>query len=279
MILDKLRHNFLVFSDIDGSFMNHEDYSYLILKEFIRKIKKQCQIIFTSSKTFEEIIKINKSLELSTPFIVENGACIFFPKSYLKYVRDKNFFLYKNHLGFKVFKGNLSASNKKINELKKDYKFNFLSDLDDKKIMEITNLSFSKIKLVKKRMFSNPIYWEDSESNKKQFEKHVHQLGYNLSHGGRFTHLSIDYDKGKAIKKFLKIFDVKMFHNLTTVSIGDNHNDLSMLELTDYSCVIKSKKKQLLLKKTKNNYYSKQIAPNGWQESLLYILKKERVNF
>ena len=52
MILDKLSHNFLVFSDIDGSFMNHEDYSYLILKEFILKIKKQCQIIFTSSKTF-----------------------------------------------------------------------------------------------------------------------------------------------------------------------------------------------------------------------------------
>ena len=63
-------------------------------------------------------------------------------------------------------------------------------------------------------MFSNPIYWEDSESNKKQFEKHVNKLGYNLSHGGRFTHLSIDYDKGKAIKKFLKIFDVKMFQIL-----------------------------------------------------------------
>ena len=80
----------------------------------------------------------------------------------------------------------------------------FLSDLDDKKIMEITNLTFSKIKLLKNRMFSNPIYWEDSISNKKQFEKHVYQLGYNLSHGGRFTQFSIDYDKGKAIKKFLK---------------------------------------------------------------------------
>ena len=33
-----------------------------------------------------------------------------------------------------------------------------------------------------------------------------------------------------------------MFKYLTTVSIGDSHNDLSMLELTDYSCVIKSKK-------------------------------------
>ena len=65
---------------------------------------------------------------------------------------------------------------------------------------------------------------------------------------------------------------LKMFHNLTTVSIGDNHNDLSMLEMTDYSCVIKSKK--LSLKKTKNNYYSKQIAPNGWRESLLHILKR-----
>ena len=85
MILDKLSHNFLVFSDIDGSFMNHEDYSYLILKEFILKIKKQCQIIFTSSKRpSKEIIKINKSLELSTPFIVENGACIFLSEKLFK---------------------------------------------------------------------------------------------------------------------------------------------------------------------------------------------------
>ena len=128
-------------------------------------------------------------------------------------------------------------------------------------------------------MFSNPIYWQDTMSNKKLFEEHVYKLGYNLSHGGRFSHFSIDYDKGKAIKKFIKIFDKKKFKYLTTVSIGDSHNDLSMLELTDYSCVIKSKKKQLSLKKTKNIYYSKQAAPNGWQESLLYVFKKEKINF
>ena len=44
MILDKLSHNFLVFSDIDGSFMNHEDYSYLILKEFILKLKNNVKL-------------------------------------------------------------------------------------------------------------------------------------------------------------------------------------------------------------------------------------------
>ena len=65
-----------------------------------------------------------------------------------------------------------------------------------------------------------------------------------------------------------------------TISIGDSHNDISMLELTDYSCIIKrEKKKSLVLEKKKNNYYSNNIAPDGWSESLEFILNKEKINF
>ena len=73
---------FFIFSDIDGTFMNHTNYSYSILKKYILLLKDNCQIIFNSSKTFEEMNELNQSLNLRTPFIVENGACIFFPKNY-----------------------------------------------------------------------------------------------------------------------------------------------------------------------------------------------------
>ena len=53
-----------------------------------------------------------------------------------------------------------------------------------------------------------------------------------------------------------------------------------MLELTDYSYIIKTqKKKNLYLKKKKNLYHSKSIAPLGWRESINHVLNKEKLYF
>ena len=49
--------------------------------------------------------------------------------------------------------------------------------------------------------------------------------------------------------------------------------------MTDYSCIIKSPKKNILYIKNKNKYYSKHPAPTGWKESLLKIFTKENINF
>ena len=76
--MKNLNKDIIIFSDIDGSFMNHNDYSFEELKPFVDKISQISQIIFVSSKTYAEIIKLKKKLKISFPFIVENGACIFF---------------------------------------------------------------------------------------------------------------------------------------------------------------------------------------------------------
>ena len=125
-------------------------------------------------------------------------------------------------------------------------------------------------------MFTDPIYWMDSEKKKKKFENEINLMGLKIEFGGRFMHVSQNFNKGMAVKQFLKIINIK--NNFITISLGDSQNDLSMLNLTDYSCVIKSKKK-LDLKKSKNKYYSKIIAPEGWKESLDYIFKKEKIYF
>ena len=59
----------LIFSDLDGTFLNHNDYSYSNLKKFISKIKKQSEIIFTSSKTFCEMVKLYEKLNICFPFL------------------------------------------------------------------------------------------------------------------------------------------------------------------------------------------------------------------
>ena len=73
--------NYYIFTDLDGTLLNHDNYTLGGIKNFINKIKLRNHIIFSSSKTFCEILDINKKLDLNFPFIVENGACIFFLKT------------------------------------------------------------------------------------------------------------------------------------------------------------------------------------------------------
>ena len=254
----KIIKSFLIFSDIDGTFMNHKSYSYSVLKKYIFLLKDRCQLIFNSSKTFEEINELNKTLKIRSPFIVENGACIFFPKNYNQIFFDKNFFKHSNYFGYKLTKKNPQSLITDINHLKKKYKFSFFSEISDFQLKKITNLNIQKLKKSRMRMFSNPLFWEDEESKKEKFEKEIKSLGYEMSFGGRFLHLSDSYNKGIAVKEFLKILRLKK-KVYKTISIGDSNNDLSMLEQTDY--------------------YSKTFAPEGWKESLEYIFKKENVNF
>jgi predicted mannosyl-3-phosphoglycerate phosphatase (HAD superfamily) len=59
------------------------------------------------------------------------------------------------------------------------------------------------------------------------------------------------------------------FNDIEVISCGDSSNDLSMLENSDYSVVIRlPDKKNMKLKKNNNVFNSTKIAPLGWQEEI-----------
>ena len=90
---------------------------------------------------------------------------------------------------------------------------------------------------------------EDSNKNLQAFKKKLIKNEIIITEGGRFIHFNVGYDKGKAVAKFLEIYKKQKFQSVLSISLGDSENDVSMLELTDYSCCIKSPKKKLYLKK------------------------------
>ena len=253
IILIVLKMKTLIFSDLDGTFLNHDDYSYSNLKKFISKIKKQSEIIFTSSKTFCEMVKLYEKLNICFPFIVENGGCIFFPQDYLNFkLVDQNFFEHENYLGLQIGRNNLNKSKNNIKKINfsENFKFSFFSELNDNELIELTNLEAKNVEDSKKRQFSDPIYWKDTKIKLQIFKKKLKEKKITVSEGGRFLHFNLDCDKGKAVHKFLKIYKKHKSKNILTISLGDSENDLSMLELTNYSCIIKSsKKKKKLFKK------------------------------
>ena len=54
----------LIFSDIDGTFLNHDNYSMGTLIKYIKNLNMDFEVIFNTSKTYEETVKINKKIHI-----------------------------------------------------------------------------------------------------------------------------------------------------------------------------------------------------------------------
>ena len=66
-----------IVSDVDGTLMDHS-YDLTPAKETIKYLQKlSIPVILCTSKTAAEVKVIRKDLNLSDPYIVENGAAIY----------------------------------------------------------------------------------------------------------------------------------------------------------------------------------------------------------
>ncbi|MCO4797949.1 MAG: HAD-IIB family hydrolase, partial [Colwelliaceae bacterium] len=67
----------LIFSDLDGTLLDHFTYQSTAANETIQQLKSaNIPVILNTSKTFAEVKIILDELQLTTPFIIENGAAI-----------------------------------------------------------------------------------------------------------------------------------------------------------------------------------------------------------
>ena len=66
-----------IFTDLDGSLLNHNNFEFKEIKDFILDcIKKGIKIIPNTSKTKSEVEVFLDQLGQNLPFVVENGAAI-----------------------------------------------------------------------------------------------------------------------------------------------------------------------------------------------------------
>ncbi|BCE00752.1 HAD-IIB family hydrolase [Marinicellulosiphila megalodicopiae] len=267
----------LVFTDLDGTLLDHDTYSFSDAIPTLDILnKKNIPIIINSSKTFDEIIEIREQLKIKDPFIVENGAAIFFELDYFDVIPD-HVIEYENHYVLE-----LSKPIQYWNEIFKDIEFQIntklerFSTMTPQRVSELTGLSLIESSKAKKRLYSDPIYFDGEESDLKFLLEMLENMGCHVLVGGRFIHVTNGCNKGVALKEMVNVFKINNQLDYSTIALGDSNNDLAMLEIADTSIVISNRNKTpLVVKKAVNTFTSTLFGPAGWNEILGPIIQTD----
>lgn len=258
----------IIFTDLDGTFLNHHNYSFQESQESLEKIAQQkIPLIFTTSKTKIEVEQLQQKVGIVEPFIVENGAALFIPKDYQNFNLDflTDFEEYKVLIFGKTYEQILNF----YNQYKEEFGLKGFSDMNIDEIVKLTGLDNSSATLAKQREFTEPFIFKDT--NKLEKLKNL-ALTYKIkiTQGGRFFHLiGENQDKGIAVKRTIELFEKLYNAKIDSIALGDGENDIKMLEVVDIPIAIKNNNDEYLSLDILNLQKSTYQGSSGWNEMIL----------
>jgi mannosyl-3-phosphoglycerate phosphatase len=258
----------IIFTDLDGTFLNHDNYSFEEARGSLAKIEEQnIPLIFTTSKTKAEVIKLQKKVGINEPFIIENGAALFIPEGYQDIQIDycDNFEEYKVLIFGKRYDQILNF----YNEYKDEFGMKGFSDMSLEEVMEYTSLDEEAAKLAVQRDFTEPFILKDS-SKLQRLSNLANTYNIKITKGGRFFHLiGQKQDKGIAVKKTSELFSKLYNEQIQSIALGDGPNDIVMFENVDIPIAIKNHKGEFVECDVETLQYSTYQGSRGFNEMVL----------
>ena len=253
-----------VVSDVDGTLMDHS-YDLTPAKETIKLLQElSIPVILCTSKTAAEVKVIRKELNLTDPYIVENGAAIYGES--LKKVNGEIILGEK----YEILENILSSISNEIN-----YDLQPLNNISDQQATELTGLKGYSLELMRDRHWSMP-FLNPPETKEEDINICCKRFNVEIFRGNRMSHmLSINSNKGKAINA-LKQYSNNP--NIEIIGLGDSPNDLPLLLNSDYKIVVPSPSgpNLKLLEKLKDYDYTLASYPNGfgWKSEINKLINK-----
>jgi mannosyl-3-phosphoglycerate phosphatase family protein len=261
----------LIFTDLDGTLLDHNSYDFQPAVSILHILEEaRIPVIPVTSKTRAELLELRQQLNNPHPFVVENGAAVFIPKSFFSDRPDGTDDLQEYWV--QSFAPPRSYWQELLKTLSAEFPgaFATFTTLGIEGIQKYTGLSRKAAELANEREFSEPVLWLGDEETREAFKQRLLEDGIWIVEGGRFMHLSTGCDKGKAVewlKAFYQARDTE--RPIHTIALGDSHNDLAMLEASDQPIIIRSPTKHPPeLRTSQTVIRSHQTGPEGWADTI-----------
>jgi mannosyl-3-phosphoglycerate phosphatase len=254
----------VVFSDLDGTLLDHETYSFAPAKPALERMKDEGHVlILASSKTAAEIAPLRAAMGFDhCPAIVENGAGL------LAAGEDGEGGTAPRHEAILEALAGLPSGLRD--------KFSGFSNWDVSEIAARTGLPPEQAEKAAQRRFSEPGLWSGTDEELEEFVSALSQSGITGVRGGRFFTLSHGSTKATQMEAVLALYNgsggVEM-----TVALGDAPNDIPMLDKADLGIIIANPAhagvEPLDAEKSGRIIRSTEPGPEGWNDEMLRVLE------
>ncbi|MBT8134943.1 MAG: HAD-IIB family hydrolase [Gammaproteobacteria bacterium] len=267
MAVSKLQ--WLVVSDLDGTMLDHHSYDVEDARAAVHELQdRRIPVLLNTSKTYAETIAIRETLGIEDAFIVENGSCIYLPRS--QFSKPDNASERDDYWSIV-----LGASHRDIDDvlqhigLTEDAAVR-LSQCTVEQTIELTGLNEAQARQAIAREYSEPLIWRDDDSSLRSFQQALKEHGLTTLQGGRFLHVIGDCDKGRATRALSSLYG----DNVKTIVLGDSANDAAMLSVADISVIVNSPSNHQLQEMITPDIKTRQPAPKGWREAIEQSLER-----
>ncbi len=271
--------NYIIFTDLDGTLLDHDTYSFSEALPALTYIKQQkIPLILASSKTRVEMAGYQKEFGIEEyPFIVENGSAVYTSKAYFSKLSGSEPF--KSYTRYCLGKTYEEIKNIliKVSE-ENEYIIRGFHNTNKQEIIDRTKLSPEAVELALHREFSIPLFYDDRVE--KILLKEIQKYNLQILYGGRFMHILGKTDKGKALELVVKGYQKETdLSDAKTIAIGDTLNDVAMLQKADIKILVKRYNGRYDARvQIDNLIYSPYIGSKGWSSSILRMLKPGEKN-
>jgi len=266
----------IIFTDLDGTLLDHDTYSYRSALPALRKIRKEgLPLILCTSKTITETESYRRRLRNTDPFIVENGAAVFIPAGYFPSPIPRS----SRRGGYEVISLGFSPeeARKALNNIgrKSGLSLTGLSEMSAARVRRLTGLSRVQASRARDRQYTEPFIVEgEKPGDRRILQEEARAEGVTLTRGGRFWHLSGGGDKGEAAMILTGLYR-GMVGKVLTVGLGDSLNDFPLLDAVDIP---------RLVRKPGGDYQrgvpgkrvriTEGIGPAGWNQAVLEAIRE-----
>jgi mannosyl-3-phosphoglycerate phosphatase len=222
----------MMFSDVDGTFMDFNTYSIGPALEGVDLLKKNSiPLVLVSSKTFAEMTEIMEQAGLYSHFAFENGCGIALPDG-------------KGGYTMEISGPGTAVLEQRLAEIEKlsDRKLISILAMSDEDISAYSGLDIHRSALSKKRLATLPFITDDrtlfTDSDLDEINIKLAGSGLGVTRGGRFNHLLPSRaGKSYAVRKIYTFYNTGS--GVKTAACGDSYNDLGMLDNVDAGYIVR----------------------------------------
>ncbi len=227
----------IIFSDLDSTLLDHETYSFEAARPALEFLSDEgIPLIFCTSKTRRETEYWREKMDNHHPFIVENGGAIYLPSGYFPFPIPQ-----ANKSGkWEVIE--LGCQYEKLRQFlvsfsqRHDSTLRGFGEMTLEEIIFLTGLSREMAALARQREYDEPFIGGSPETL-RLLQEEAARAGLTLLEGSRFHHLTGPNDKGKAVRIVKELY-TRLMGEVTTIALGDSHNDLAMLEAVERAYLV-----------------------------------------